>query len=87
MSFDAPITDEHALRSLYRHVSRVARDKEIDHLDGGAREFLAATTFLVRGHALAAGRGRRHDVGPLTSGAPRTVLRTGRRPSSAGHVL
>ena len=47
VSFDAAITDEHALRSLYRHVSRVARDKEIDHLDDGARDFLAATTFLV----------------------------------------
>jgi len=60
VSFDAAITDEQVLRSLYRHVSRVARDKEIDHLDDGARDFLAATTFLV----LATSGGHGTDASP-----------------------
>ena len=47
MPFDSPITDAAALRARYREPSAVAVEKEIGHLDGGARSFLAATTFLV----------------------------------------
>ena len=47
MPFESPITDEAALRRRYRAPSAVAVEKEIGHLDGGARSFLAATTFLV----------------------------------------
>ena len=47
MPFDSPITDAAALRARYREPSAVAVEKEIGHLDGGARSFLGATTFLV----------------------------------------
>jgi hypothetical protein len=45
--FDAAITDAAALRARYREPNTVAVEKEVGHLDRGARDFLAHTTFLV----------------------------------------
>ena len=47
MPFESPITDAAGLRGRYRAPSAVAVEKEIGHLDRGARSFLAAATFLV----------------------------------------
>ena len=47
MPFDSPITDAAALRARYREPNVVAVEKEVGHLDEGARDFVAHTTFLV----------------------------------------
>ena len=47
MPFPAAIPDEEALRGLYRRRSKVVSRKEIDHIDAGARDFIARSPFVV----------------------------------------
>jgi uncharacterized protein len=49
------------LRELFGHPGRRARDKQIDHIDDGARAFLAHTTFVAMGTTNVNGTG---DVSP-----------------------
>jgi PPOX class probable FMN-dependent enzyme len=45
--FDHAITDEAGLRRLYREAHPHVRAKSIDHLDAGARRFIALSPFVV----------------------------------------
>ena len=47
MAFDHPITDHDDLRSRYRAPSPPSLAKECDHLDDGARAFIAVSPFVV----------------------------------------
>lgn len=47
MPFDAAVTDEADLRRLYRKPHPLVVRKVIDHLDQGARSFIAQATFVL----------------------------------------
>lgn len=47
MPFDHAITSEDELRARYGEVSAGVQRKVIDHVDGGARDFIATSPFLV----------------------------------------
>lgn len=65
MPFDAVVTDETELRRLYREPHPIVVRKAIDHLDEGARGFIARSPFVVV--ATAGARGA--DASPR-GGAP-----------------
>jgi hypothetical protein len=47
MPFDSPITTPEQLRELYRQPSKIVANKAVDHLDGGAGDFIARSPFFV----------------------------------------
>lgn len=60
MPFADAITDEKALRRLYRAPHELVLRKQIDHVDPAARSFIAASPFLV----LATAGGKGADASP-----------------------
>lgn len=60
MPFDHAITDQAGLRRLYRDAHPNVRAKAIDHIDAGARRFIALSPFVV----LSTAGGERVDSSP-----------------------
>jgi uncharacterized protein len=64
MTFGPSIEDHDGLRTVYRQPSGGALDKEIDHLDEGARSFIARSPFLVLATSSPAGTDASPRGGP-----------------------
>ena len=61
MTFGHALTETAQLAEHYRQPSQLVRDKVIDHLDAGCRDFISRSTFVVLGTSGAAGG---NDVSP-----------------------
>jgi len=61
MPFESALDSLEALRSVYREPSRPSLAKQIDHLDGHCRDFIARSPFVLLASADTAGR---VDVSP-----------------------
>lgn len=61
MPFDDVLTDPAQLAEHYRQPSRLVRDKAIDHLDGGAIDFIVRSTFVLAATSASSGE---LDVSP-----------------------
>lgn len=70
-AFAHSLSSRDELRALYREPSSVVRRKKLDHLDGGARAFVAASPFCLLATSDGAGR---CDVSPR--GGPAGFVRT-----------